>query len=46
VQDFVADYPGTVDPAPGDRTGTPWWVGVSHFLNLFLMAFFGYRQSI
>ena len=39
VQGFIADYPGTVEPSAGSRVGTPWWVGVSHFLNLFLMAF-------
>ena len=39
VQGFISDYPGTVEPSAGSRIGTPWWVGVSHFLNLFLMAF-------
>ncbi len=39
VQGFIADHPGTVEPAAGDPVGTPWWVGVTHFLNLFLMAF-------
>ncbi|MDQ3663047.1 MAG: oxidoreductase, partial [Actinomycetota bacterium] len=39
VQGFISDYPGTVEPSAGSPVGTPWWVGLSHFLNLFLMAF-------
>jgi sulfoxide reductase catalytic subunit YedY len=39
VQDFIASYPGTVEPGTATPVGTPSWVGVSHFLNLFMMAF-------
>ena len=39
VRGFTADHPGAVGPGAGDPVGTPWWVGVTHFLNLFLMAF-------
>jgi DMSO/TMAO reductase YedYZ molybdopterin-dependent catalytic subunit/thiosulfate reductase cytochrome b subunit len=38
VQHFIAHHPGTVrDPAI--EPGLPWWVGVQHFFNLFLMVF-------
>ncbi|MDO8120229.1 cytochrome b/b6 domain-containing protein [Isoptericola sp. b490] len=36
VQDFVARYPGVATGAA--RTGTPAWVDILHFFNLFLMA--------
>jgi methionine sulfoxide reductase catalytic subunit len=40
VQEFIARYPGTVEPTgPAAGTGTPLWVGVQHFLNLFLLLF-------
>lgn len=36
VQDFVARYPGVATGA--ESAGTPAWVGILHFFNLFLMA--------
>jgi sulfoxide reductase catalytic subunit YedY len=40
VQRFIAHYPGTVEGARAVRdAGLPVWVGVQHFLNLFLMIF-------
>lgn len=36
VQDFVARYPGVATGAAS--AGTPAWVGLLHFFNLFLMA--------
>jgi DMSO/TMAO reductase YedYZ molybdopterin-dependent catalytic subunit/thiosulfate reductase cytochrome b subunit len=40
VQRFIARYPGTIEPASSLRDkGLPVWVGVQHFLNLFLMIF-------
>lgn len=36
VQDFVARYPGVATGAESD--GSPAWVGILHFFNLFLMA--------
>jgi thiosulfate reductase cytochrome b subunit len=36
VQDFVARYPGVANGA--EHAGTPAWVGILHFFNLFLMA--------
>jgi thiosulfate reductase cytochrome b subunit len=39
VERFIARYPGTPAPSPGAVTGTPVWVGVQHFLNLFLLVF-------
>jgi len=39
VERFVVRYPGTVTPGAGAVTGTPLWVGVQHFLNLFLLMF-------
>ncbi len=39
-QDFIDRYPGTIDPPPTIMSlGTPLWVGVQHFFNLFLMLF-------
>lgn len=38
VQEFMARYPGVVDPAAGTPVGIPVWLNVTHFLNiLFLM---------
>jgi len=40
VQRFIERYPGTVvSPAAQRHPGFPFWVGVTHFLNLFLMIF-------
>src|SRR3954447_22926831 len=40
VASFIARYPGTVvSESDGTSTGLPVWVDVTHFLNLFLMAF-------
>ena len=40
VQQFIADYPGTVELANAERdAGLPIWVAAQHFLNLFLMIF-------
>ncbi|MEO8968962.1 MAG: molybdopterin-dependent oxidoreductase [Solirubrobacteraceae bacterium] len=40
VARFVGRYPGTVLPAGATRdAGLPFWVGVTHFLNLFFMLF-------
>jgi sulfoxide reductase catalytic subunit YedY len=40
VQRFIEHYPGTVEAAGFARNaGTPMWVGVQHFFNLFLMIF-------
>ncbi len=40
VQTFITDHPGTVlPPTASVSVGLPWWVDVTHFLNLFLMAF-------
>ncbi len=39
VEGFIARYPGTPTPASDAVTGTPRWVGVQHFLNLFLLVF-------
>jgi methionine sulfoxide reductase catalytic subunit len=40
VQEFISRYPGTVQPTGrAPVTGTPLWVGVQHFLNLFLLLF-------
>jgi len=40
VQRFIEQYPGTVVPAGAERdSGLPGWVGVLHFLNLFLLIF-------
>ena len=40
VADFVDDHPGAVRaPAASAAPGLPWWVGVTHFFNLFLMIF-------
>jgi thiosulfate reductase cytochrome b subunit len=36
VQDFVERYPGVSSGA--QQVGTPAWVGILHFFNLFLMA--------
>jgi len=37
---FLASYPGTVGPTQAvTATGLPIWVGVQHFVNLFLMIF-------
>ena len=36
VQDFVARYPGVATGA--ESAGSPAWVGILHFFNLFLMA--------
>ncbi|MGI8680641.1 MAG: cytochrome b/b6 domain-containing protein, partial [Mycobacteriales bacterium] len=39
-QRFIEHYPGTVEAAGFARNaGTPMWVGVQHFFNLFLMIF-------
>jgi len=37
IQTFIADHPGTL--TTGVDPGLPWWVDVTHFLNLFLMIF-------
>jgi thiosulfate reductase cytochrome b subunit len=38
VQEFMAQYPGVVEPAAGAPVGIPVWVNVTHFLNtLFLL---------
>jgi len=37
VAGFVAAHPGTL--TAGGDPGLPWWVDVTHFLNLFLMIF-------
>lgn len=37
VQAFVAAHPGTL--TAGVEPGLPWWVDVTHFLNLFLLIF-------
>jgi hypothetical protein len=40
VERFIAAYPGTVhSPNARAQEGFPAWVGVQHFLNLFLMIF-------
>jgi len=39
VQRFIAEHPGTVKPAADPSPGLPGWVGVQHFLNLFLLIF-------
>lgn len=40
VQDFITRYPGTsITPEAAADPGLPWWVGVQHFLNLFMMIF-------
>ncbi|MEJ7743793.1 MAG: molybdopterin-dependent oxidoreductase [Nocardioidaceae bacterium] len=40
MQRFIEDYPGTVETAAAEpNAGLPVWVGVQHFLNLFLMIF-------
>ncbi|GAA0913273.1 hypothetical protein Vau01_077860 [Virgisporangium aurantiacum] len=40
VREFISRYPGTVEPTGrASGTGTPLWVGVQHFLNLFLLLF-------
>ncbi len=40
VQRFIAQHPGTVEPAGAERNaGLPVWVGVQHFVNLFFMLF-------
>ncbi|WP_426504316.1 molybdopterin-dependent oxidoreductase [Dactylosporangium sp. McL0621] len=40
VQQFITRYPGTIRPTGrAPVTGTPLWVGVQHFLNLFLLLF-------
>ncbi len=38
VERFIARYPGTVDSADASA-GLPFWVGVQHFFNLFLLIF-------
>ncbi|MCZ7533739.1 MAG: molybdopterin-dependent oxidoreductase [Acidimicrobiia bacterium] len=40
AQDFIARYPGTVEPPNAlQDAGFPVFVGIQHFLNLFLMIF-------
>ncbi|MDQ6936077.1 MAG: molybdopterin-dependent oxidoreductase [Actinomycetota bacterium] len=39
VQRFIAQHPGTLPPHSATAVGTPLWVGVQHFFNLFLMIF-------
>jgi len=40
VQRFLLRYPGTIQSARAvEHAGLPIWVGVQHFLNLFLMIF-------
>jgi hypothetical protein len=40
VEDFIARYSGTIVSAEAqENAGFPAWVGVQHFLNLFLMIF-------
>jgi DMSO/TMAO reductase YedYZ molybdopterin-dependent catalytic subunit/thiosulfate reductase cytochrome b subunit len=40
VQQFITRYPGTIPPTGrAPITGTPLWIGVQHFLNLFLLLF-------
>ncbi len=40
VRRFIESHPGTVTPAGAERdAGLSAWVGVQHFLNLFLMIF-------
>ncbi len=39
VQAFIARHPGTGDAPSTAPTGVPHWVGVQHFLNLFLLVF-------
>jgi sulfoxide reductase catalytic subunit YedY len=40
VQDFIEQYPGTVEPSrPEATTGFPAWVRWQHFFNLFLLIF-------
>ncbi len=40
VQRFITDHPGTITPESVERNlGLPGWVGVQHFLNLFLLLF-------
>jgi methionine sulfoxide reductase catalytic subunit len=37
-QEFVRTYPGTVSMAVIDAHGFPWWLRLSHLLNLLLMV--------
>jgi sulfoxide reductase catalytic subunit YedY len=40
MQRFIRQYPGTAQGTPpAGTTGFPAWVGLQHFLNLFLMIF-------
>ncbi len=39
VQAFIARHPGTGDAPTTAPAGVPHWVGVQHFLNLFLLVF-------
>lgn len=40
VQQFISAYPGDRPNAPGSgAVGTPWWVGVQHFVNIMFMMF-------
>ncbi|MBU4214164.1 MAG: hypothetical protein KJ792_05865, partial [Actinobacteria bacterium] len=38
VTDWVARYPGVAPLPAGAPVGTPAWVAITHFLNLFFMA--------
>jgi thiosulfate reductase cytochrome b subunit len=47
VQEFMAQYPGVVEPAAGAPVGIPVWVNVTHFLNtLFLLLIIRTALSI
>ncbi len=47
VQEFMARYPGVVEPAAGAPVGVPVWLNVAHFLNiLFLLLIIRTALSI
>ena len=35
---FIAQYPGSTEPAVGTPEGFPWWLNFQHFLNAFFIV--------